>query len=144
LRIKEGPGGKLIFDRLRQKYVALTPEEWVRQHFVNYLTEYLDYPSGLIQVEASLKLNTMQRRADILIHDRSGQPVMVVECKAPSVKLTQTVLDQVINYNYNYGVTYIILTNGITHLTAKINPAARTFVQLEQIPDYETVISPEP
>jgi predicted type IV restriction endonuclease len=144
LRIKEGPGGKLIFDRLRQKYVALTPEEWVRQHFVNYLTEYLHYPSGLIQVEASLKLNTMQRRADILIHDRSGQPVMVVECKAPSVKLTQTVLDQVINYNYNYGVTYIILTNGITHLTAKINPDARTFVQLEQIPDYETVISPEP
>jgi len=144
LRIKEGPGGQLIFDRLRQKYVALTPEEWVRQHFVNYLTEYLHYPSGLIQVEASLKLNTMPRRADILVHDRSGQPVMVVECKAPAVKLTQAVLDQVINYNYNYGVMYIILTNGINHLTARINPVARTFVQLEQIPDYETVISTEP
>ncbi len=144
MRIKEGPGGKLIFDRLRQKYVALTPEEWVRQHFVNYLTEHLHYPSGLIQVEASLRLNTMKRRADILIHDRSGQPVMVVECKAPDVKLSQAVLDQVINYNYNYGVTFIIVTNGITHLTAKINPIARTFVQLEQVPDYETVISPEP
>lgn len=144
MRIKEGPGGKLIFDRLRQKYVALTPEEWVRQHFVNYLTEYLHYPSGLIQVEASLKLNTMKRRADILIHDRSGQPVMVVECKAPDMKLSQAVLDQVINYNYNYGVRYIILTNGITHLTAKIDTAASTFVQFDQIPDYETVISPEP
>jgi len=144
LRIKEGPGGKLIFDRLRQKYVALTPEEWVRQHFVNYLTEYLHYPSGLIQIEASLKLNTMRRRADILIHDRSGKPVMVVECKAPDVKLSQAVLDQVINYNYNYGVTFIILTNGITHLTAKINPTARTFVQLNHVPYYETVITPEP
>jgi len=144
LRIKEGPGGKLIFDRLRQKYVALTPEEWVRQHFVNYLTEYLHYPSGLIQVEASLRLNTMKRRADILIHDRNGQPVMVVECKAPDVKLTQAVVDQVTNYNMTYGVRYLVITNGVSHWPAKIDMIARAFVKLDQIPDYETVISPEP
>jgi predicted type IV restriction endonuclease len=144
LRIKEGPGAKLVYDRLRRKYVALTPEEWVRQHFVNYLTEYLGYPPGLIQVEASFRLNSMMRRADILINDRGGQPVMIVECKAQDVNISQAVFDQVINYNYNYGVRYIILTNGITHLTAKIDTATRNFVQLEQIPDYETVISPEP
>jgi hypothetical protein len=143
LRIKEGPGGKLIFDRLRQKYVALTPEEWVRQHFVNYLTEYLHYPSGLIQVEASLRLNTMKRRADILIHDRSGQPVMVVECKAPEVKLTQPVLDQVINYNFTYGVRWVVVTNGVMHCTGKIDKIANSISMLDHVPDYETVISSE-
>jgi hypothetical protein len=144
LRIKEGPGGKLIFDRIRQKYVTLTPEEWVRQHFVNYLTEHLRYPSGLIQVEASLTLNTMKRRADILIHDRSGQPVMVVECKAPEVKLTQAVLDQVINYNFTYGLRWVVVTNGIMHRTGKIDKIANAIELLDQVPDYETVISPEP
>jgi predicted type IV restriction endonuclease len=144
LRIKEGPGGKLIFDRLRQKYVTFTPEEWVRQHFVNYLTEYLHYPPGLIQVEASLRLNTMMRRADILIHDRSGQPVMVIECKAPDVKLTQAVVDQVTNYNFTYGVMYLVITNGIIHWPVKIDTVNRTFVRLDQIPDYESVISQEP
>jgi predicted type IV restriction endonuclease len=144
LRIKEGPGGKLIFDRLRQKYVAFTPEEWVRQHFVNYLTEHLHYPPGLIQVEASLRLNTMMRRADILIHDRSGRPAMVVECKAPDVKLSQAVVDQVTGYNLTYGVRYIVITNGIIHWPVKIDTTARTYVRLDQIPDYETVISPEP
>ena len=144
MRIKEGPGGKLIFDRLRQKYVALTPEEWVRQHFVNYLTEYLHYPSGLIQVEASLKLNTMQRRADILIHDRTGQPVLVVECKAPDVKLTQTVLDQVINYNFTYGLRWVVVTNGIMHRTGMIDKIANSIMLLDHVPDYETVISPGP
>jgi predicted type IV restriction endonuclease len=144
LRIKEGPGGKLIFDRLRQKYVTFTPEEWVRQHFVNYLTEYLHYPPGLIQVEASLRLNTMMRRADILIHDRSGQPVMVIECKAPDVKLTQAVVDQVTNYNFTYGVMYLVITNGIIHWPVKIDTVNRTFVRLDQIPDYESVITQEP
>jgi predicted type IV restriction endonuclease len=143
LRIKEGPGGKLIFDRLRQKYVALTPEEWVRQHFVNYLTEHLHYPPGLIQVEASLRLNTMKRRADILINDRSGHPVMVVECKAPDVKLTQAVLDQVINYNFTYGVSWVAVTNGIMHRTGKIDRVANSISLLDHIPYYETVTNQE-
>ncbi len=144
LRIKEGPGVKLIYDRLRRKYVAFTPEEWVRQHFTNYLTEYLGYPPGLIQVEASFRLNSMMRRADILVHDRSGQPVMIVECKAQDVKITQEVVDQVANYNYSYGVKYLIMTNGITHFSVKIDTVAHTLVQLEHVPDYETVINPEP
>jgi hypothetical protein len=144
LRIKEGPGGKLIFDRLRQKYVTLTPEEWVRQHFVNYLTEHLHYPAGLIQVEASLTLNTMKRRADILIHDRTCQPVMVVECKAPDVKLTQAVLDQVINYNFTYGLRWVVVTNGIMHWTGKIDKIANSISLLNHVPDYETIISLEP
>jgi len=144
LRIKEGPGGKLVYDRLRHKYVAFTPEEWVRQHVVNYLTEYLGYPPGLIQVEASFRLNSMLRRADILIHDRRGQPVMIIECKAQHVKISQEVFDQVLNYNYNYGVRYLVVTNGNSHFSGKIDTAGHTFVQLDKVPDYETVISTEP
>lgn len=144
MRIKEGPGGKFLYDPLRRKYVALTPEEWVRQHFVNYLTGFLGYPPGLIRIEASFRLHSMLRRADILIHDRAGEPVMIVECKAQQVKLSQEVFDQVINYNFNYGVRYLVVTNGNDHFAGKINREARTFVLLDQIPDYETITNREP
>jgi len=143
LRIKEGPGGRLVYDTLRKKYVAFTPEERVRQYFVNYLTAQLGYPSGLIQVEASFRLNSMLRRADILVCDRTGQPAMIVECKAPEVRITQDVFDQVINYNFNYGVEFIIVTNGITHFAGRIDRQAHKFVLLDHIPDYETVSKSE-
>lgn len=144
LRIKEGPGNRLIYDPLRRKYVALTPEEWVRQHFVNYLTGWLGYPSGLIRIEAAFTLHSMVRRADILVHDRSGEPVLIVECKAPQVKITQEVFDQVINYNFSYGVRYLVVTNGITHFAGKTDIAKRSFELLDRIPDYETVTGDEP
>lgn len=138
-RIKETPKGNLIYDPFRRKYVALTPEEWVRQHFLNYLAEVLKYPKGLIQVEAGFRLNSMLRRADILVHDRAGQPVLIVECKAPEVKINQAVFDQIINYNFSYGVKYLVVTNGITHFPGKINKELHTFVLMDHIPDYETI-----
>lgn len=141
MRIKEDQGGKLLYDPLRRKYVAFTPEEWVRQHFVNYLTGYLGYPPGLIRVEASFRLHSMLRRADILIHDRAGEPVMIVECKAPQVRISQEVFDQVINYNFSYGVRYLVVSNGIDHFAGKIDTAAHTFALLDNIPDYETITS---
>jgi predicted type IV restriction endonuclease len=134
----------MLYDPLRRKYVALTPEEWVRQHFVSYLTGFLGYPPGLIRIEASFRLNSMLRRADILIHDRAGEPVMIVECKAQQVRITQEVFDQVINYNFNYGVRYLVVTNGTEHFAGKIDTEARTFVLLNHIPDYETITSREP
>ena len=143
LRIKEGPGNRLIYDSLRKKYVALTPEEWVRQHFVSYLTGWLGYPPGLIRVEAAFRLNSMLRRADILVHDRAGEPVLIVECKAPEVKITQEVFDQIINYNFSYEVRYLVVTNGIVHFAAKIDSARRSFILLDHIPDYETITRAE-
>jgi predicted type IV restriction endonuclease len=134
----------MLYDPLRRKYVALTPEEWVRQHFVSYLTGFLGYPPGLIRIEASFRLNSMLRRADILIHDRAGEPVMIVECKAQQVRITQEVFDQVINYNFNYGVRYLVVTNGTEHFAGKIDTEARTFVLLNHIPDYETITNREP
>lgn len=134
----------MLYDSLRRKYVALTPEEWVRQHFVGYLTGSLGYPPGLIRIEASFRLHSMLRRADILIHDRAGEPVMIVECKAQQVRITQEVFDQVINYNFNYGVRYLVVTNGTEHFAGKIDTEARTFLLLDHIPDYETITSCEP
>lgn len=133
----------MLYDPLRRKYVALTPEEWVRQHFVSYLTGFLGYPPGLIRIEASFRLHSMLRRADILIHDRAGEPVMIVECKAQQVRITQEVFDQVINYNFNYGVRYLVVTNGTEHFAGKIDTEARTFALLDHIPDYETITSRE-
>ncbi len=144
LRIKEEQGTRLIYDPLRRKYVALTPEEWVRQHFVNYLTGWLGYPPGLIRIEGSFRLNSMLRRADILVHDRAGEPVLIVECKAPEVKITQEVFDQVINYNFSYGVGYLVVTNGITHFAGKIDIAGRNFMLLDHIPDYKTITQSQP
>lgn len=143
MRIKEGPGGRMVYDAIRKKYVTLTPEEWVRQHFVNYLTAYLGYPAGLIQVEASFRLNSMLRRADILVCDRAGQPAMIVECKAPQVRITQEVFDQVFNYNFNYGVDYLVVTNGITHFAGRIDRQEHRFTLLDHIPDYGSVIKSE-
>lgn len=144
LRIKEGQGTRLIYDPLRRKYVALTPEEWVRQHFVNYLTGWLGYPPGLIRIEGSFRLNSMLRRADILVHDRHGEPVLIVECKAPDVKITQEVFDQVINYNFSYGVRYLVVTNGITHFAGKIDTTGRSFVLLDHIPNYQSITQQQP
>ncbi|MEZ5020086.1 MAG: type I restriction enzyme HsdR N-terminal domain-containing protein [Bacteroidales bacterium] len=144
LRIKEEQGTRLIYDPLRRKYVALTPEEWVRQHFVSYLTGWLGYPPGLIRIEGSFRLNSMLRRADILVHDRAGEPVLIVECKAPEVKITQEVFDQVINYNFSYGVGYLVVTNGITHFAGKIDIAGRSFILLDHIPDYKTITQSQP
>ena len=144
LRIKEEQGTRLIYDPLRRKYVALTPEEWVRQHFVNYLTGWLGYPPGLIRIEGSFRLNSMLRRADILVHDRAGEPALIVECKAPEVKITQEVFDQVINYNFSYGVGYLVVTNGITHFAGKIDIAGRSFILLDHIPDYKTITQSQP
>lgn len=134
----------MVYDTLRKKYVALTPEEWVRQHFVNYLISHLGYPAGLIQIEASFRLNSMLRRADILVCDRSGHPAMIVECKAPQIRITQQTFDQVVNYNFSYGVGYLVVTNGILHYAGRIDRRAKNFVFLDHIPDYETIVSTEP
>jgi len=139
-RIRETSKGTLIYDPFRRKYVALTPEEWVRQHFLNYLAVVLKYPKGLIQVEAGFRLNSMLRRADILVHDRAGQPVLIVECKAPDVKINQAVFDQIINYNFSYGVKFLVVTNGITHFSGKIDKELHSFALMDHVPDYETII----
>ena len=126
-----------IFDILRRKYVALTPEEWVRQHFVHFLIEHKGYPSSLLANEVSLKIGEKSLRADTVLYDRNLQPRMIIEYKAPSIPLTTHILNQVGNYNRLLHVDYVIISNGLQHYCCKMDYASQRFVLLEDIPPYQ-------
>jgi hypothetical protein len=133
-------GEEMILDTVRRKFVKLTPEEWVRQNFVQYLVNEGRYPAGLIAVEASISLNKLKRRVDILIHNRSGKPVMAVECKAPEIALNDEVFDQIVCYNMALKVPYIIVTNGLDHFACKIFHDENRYEFLNVIPLYEDLL----
>ncbi len=139
-RIREQNSGKPeIFDRVRKKFVRLTPEEWVRQHFLNYLTAHKGYPASLIAVEAALKYNRLVKRSDILVYGPGGKPLLVVECKAPEVEVSQAVFDQVAMYNMSLLVGFVVVTNGLEHFACKISHENKSYTFLKEIPDYETL-----
>ena len=136
-KIKSDTGTEYIFDDLRGKYVALTPGEWVRQNFVKFLTETLGYPKGLIGNEISLTQNGIKRRCDTLITDKYGNPLIIVEYKAPHIEITQKVFDQISRYNYVLHAKYLIVSNGIRHFCGVFDYEKRTFKFLKEIPKYE-------
>jgi hypothetical protein len=111
-RIQTKDGSELIFDELRKQWVKLTPEEWVRQNFVQYLIQTKQYPSALIGVEKEMKLGELKKRFDLLVFTQHHQPWMLVECKAMDVQLTADVLEQVIRYHISIPVHYLVITNG--------------------------------
>ena len=111
-KIKEEKGKEFIFDEFRKRWVLLTPEEWVRQNFLQYLTQTKKYPASLIAIEKEIKLGELKKRFDILIYDSNTKPWMVVECKEMNVALDKTVLDQVLRYNISLNVPYLVITNG--------------------------------
>ena len=127
----------MILDPIRRKYVKLTPEEWVRQNFVQYLISEGKYPPGLLGIEVFFRLFKVKRRIDILVHNRSGNPVMIVECKAHDVDLNEKVFDQIVCYNMESKVPYIIVTNGMIHLACKLKPDNTGYDYLNVIPLYE-------
>ncbi len=129
-------GKKFIFDRLRKKYVALTPEEWVRQHFLNFLLVYKNYPAGCTGNEISLSLNGLKKRCDTVVYDKFGNPLVIVEYKAVSVKITQDVFDQISLYNIVMKVPYLIVSNGMTHYCCQMDYENQTYCFLEDIPEY--------
>ncbi len=135
-RLKKDDGQVRIFDEVRKKYVALTPEEWVRQHFIMYLIKQKQVPAGLIILEKQLIMNKMSRRPDILIHNRQGEAVMIVECKAPEVNITQDTFDQVARYNSVLSVQYLVVTNGLQHFCCQMDYKGNTYRFLEEIPGY--------
>ena len=111
-KVKKQNGTVMIFDIVRKKYVVLTPEEWVRQHVVHYLVEKKGYAISRVAVEREIELYGLKRRFDIVVFDRSGNPWLLVECKAPAVALTQKVFDQVFRYNLTLAAPYVAITNG--------------------------------
>ncbi len=111
-RIKSDGGKDYIFDSFRKKWLVLTPEEWVRQNFLQYLVQVMKYPLSLIAVEKEFRFGEMNRRFDILVYNSAHQPWMMVECKAPEIALDQSVLEQVLRYNISIPVPYLVITNG--------------------------------
>ena len=137
IKIKDEGAKKTIFDILRRKYVALTPEEWVRQHFVHFLIEHRGYPQALLANEVEISLNGTSKRCDTVLYNRDLSARMIVEYKAPEIKITQKVFDQITRYNMVLHVDYLIVSNGIDHYCCKMDYANNTYSFLEQIPLYE-------
>ncbi len=125
-----------IYDSLRRKYVALTPEEWVRQHFVNWLISDKEYPTSLMANEAGIKLNSLTRRCDTVVYDQHLDPLMIIEYKESNISITQDVFDQVVRYNTVLKVPYIVVSNGVNHYCCKMNYEKQSYDFLTDIPNY--------
>ena len=138
-KISKTEGKTYIFDVLRKKYVALTPEEWVRQHFTHYLLEHKGYPQGLLANEIQLNLNGTKKRCDTVLYNRDLTAKMIVEYKAPNVEITQAVFNQITRYNLVLKVEYLIVTNGIRHYCCRIDYATHSYTFLPDIPNYEAL-----
>lgn len=116
--------------------MVLTPEEWVRQHFMQHLIQNLHYPKALFRIESSLTYNKLQKRSDILIRDREGKPWMLVECKSASIKLTQKAFNQIAVYNMTVGASYLAVTNGMVHYCWRAPELGKEAVFLDKFPDF--------
>ena len=137
-RLKKENSVVFIFDVIRKKFVKLTPEEWVRQHIVHFLLEQKHYPASLMNVEVGMEIQTMRRRADIVCYESDGGVRLITECKAPEVKITQTVFEQIAQYNMCLKAKYLLVTNGLEHFVCEINAEQKTYTFLQDIPPYKT------
>lgn len=137
-RLKKENSVVFIFDVIRKKFVKLTPEEWVRQHVVHFLLEQKHYPASLMNVEVGMEIQTMRRRADIVCYESDGGVRLITECKAPEVKITQTVFEQIAQYNMCLRSKYLLVTNGLEHFVCEINAEQKTYTFLQDIPPYKT------
>ena len=137
LKTKLVKGTTQVFDVVRKKYFKLTAEEWVRQHFIHYLNRYKNYPFGLMAVERMIKYNNLKTRADIVLYDSEGRPNVIVECKAPNIKITQGVFDQIARYNFKLRVRYLLVTNGINHFCCEMDYASNQIIFLSEIPIFD-------
>jgi hypothetical protein len=135
--LRRDRGKEAIFDPVRKKWVRLTPEEWVRQHFVQYLIWERAVPAGLVAIEMGFTYQRMKRRADIVVYDRQGKPALMVECKAPVVEVRQAAFDQVARYNTVVKARYLVVTNGLMHYCCAIDRAAHSYRFIETLPPYD-------
>lgn len=136
-KINEQPDGQLtLFDDIRKKHIILTPEEWVRQHFVQYLIHQKHYPRALIRLEGGHKLLGMAKRSDIVVFNTSGEKILLVECKAASVPIDQKTFDQVARYNMVHKVKLLAVTNGLQHHYCNIDFQNNSYRFIEELPDY--------
>ena len=139
LKVTTKAGKPHVFDVLRRKYVALTPEEWVRQHFVHYLIREKGYPAECIGNEVSINLNGTRKRCDSVVYGQQAEPLMIIEYKAPTVDITQQVFEQISRYNIKLRVKWLIVSNGLQHYCCQIDYQSGSCQFVEDIPTYEKV-----
>ncbi len=137
LTLTEQDGHTCVFDILRQRYVVLTPEEWVRQHFVHFLIKQKGYPAALLGNEISLAVGNTRKRCDTVLYDQQAHPRMIVEYKAPHIAVNQKVFDQISRYNMALHVDYLIVSNGLSHYCLRMNCGDGSYSFLPDIPSYE-------
>jgi hypothetical protein len=135
-RFKNSENKVSIFDRIRKKFILLTPEEWVRQHTIHYLIEEKKYPKSLINVEKLIQLNGLNKRYDIIIFNPDGSIFLIVECKSAHIKITQEVFDQIARYNLALDSEYLMITNGLDHYYCQMNYTDKHYTFLKDIPKY--------
>ncbi|GGD39650.1 type I restriction enzyme HsdR N-terminal domain-containing protein [Muriicola marianensis] len=135
-RFKNSENNPLIFDVVRKKFVALQPEEWVRQHVVRYLHETKNYPLSLINVEKQIRVHTLSKRFDIVVYSPNGEIEILVECKAPKVKITEDSFDQAARYNLDLRARFLLVTNGLDHYFCRIDYKNSSYIFIEDFPSY--------
>ena len=136
IRLQRDDEGVKIFDRLRKKFIILTPEEWVRQHFVNYLINHKGFPESLMANEIGITLNGTRRRCDTVAFDKHGSPMVIVEYKASSIVISQSTFDQIVRYNMVLHARYLIVSNGMNHYCCRIDYDNMSYDFLKEVPDY--------
>lgn len=142
-RFKNSENKTAVFDEIRKKFVILTPEEWVRQHVVQFLIKVKKYPKSLINVEKVLKLNGMTKRYDVVVFNNDGSILILVECKAPEVRISQNTFDQIARYNMTIDAQLLMVTNGLDHYFCKMDYANEQYEFLRELPDYAAPAQPD-
>lgn len=137
-RFKNSENKVAIFDEIRKKFVILTPEEWVRQHVVQFLIQNQKYPKSYINVEKLIKVNGLSKRYDVVVFQPDGNLFLLVECKAPEVKITQPTFDQIARYNLTLKAQYLMVTNGLNHYFCQMNWEEEKYTFLAALPDFHT------
>lgn len=133
-RFKSKENKRLIFDGIRKKFIILTPEEWVRQHVINYLVLDKKYPASHLSIEKQLKLHKTVKRYDILVYNRDGGVELIVECKAPGIKISQNTFDQIARYNYVLRANLLMVTNGLDHYFCKMDFETEKYEFIKELP----------
>ena len=135
-RFKNSENKIAIFDEIRKKFILLTPEEWVRQHVVQYLIQDKNYPKSYINIEKLIKVIELNKRYDIVVYQPNGVLFLLIECKAPEVKITQQTFDQIARYNLVLNAKYLMVSNGLNHYFCKIDFENEKYVFLEELPNF--------
>ncbi len=137
-RFKNRENKHYIFDVIRKKFVVLQPEEWVRQHVVQFLMQEKEYPKSLINVEKEISVSTLKKRYDVLVFNPDGSIAVIVECKAPDIRITQETFDQIARYNLSLQASFLMVTNGLNHYFCQMDYENERYVFLKDLPGYKT------